>query len=324
MSASVTTNDVHREYRSIAKQLVDEGLTLGPGSSRFWIQVTKNGVKVTSLPSSNSRKAYKVQEARLRRELEAHGVVLDSKKKRQKTNVERAFEDAAKQKGHRELTEAEMDRLKHVADPDAPDRGSRKPRDLGVLRPYEGRRRPTVTRSRYYGQREWSAFTISRLKRHRAEFATRREFVEFAIEVAKERELPAPGRSSSVTGPKAWDVDRILKLHENLMGRGSSSSLTLQFFNAALDELEGIGGGITRPAEAEPEPEVGVVVEATEQVHVEEVQEDLVAIVEEHFPSEASDERALKLRLANLLLTKLEQGDEVDEDLVDRITGLID
>jgi hypothetical protein len=333
---------VHKDLRKLAKELELNGCVLEPRGAHK-VDVRKGSVVVTTLPSASQRGSE--NQERTRRQLQRLGLLPESARKphrprKEQTAVERALREAAQRKGARELKD---DEPHNVPPPDVetPDRGSRRPRDVGVLRPYDGRRSP-VPSLRYIGNPAWGAHVVRRINKHLEAFDTKIMFVDFAIEVAKDRHLPPPNtRRGAKRDP--WDRTRIAQVLDHLMNRRNAKSLTLQFFSAACDELEGLPGGSYRvdPSTGDLTPEAQAQVEAAE---VTVVEVDSPEAGERSAPSPPEEPHedvpeatsgpqetpvpALhmthKERLAEILLDKLEAGDEVDEGLVDRIERLLE
>lgn len=327
--------DVHRDFRGIAKRLEEKGCSLVRKGNHVEVR-TKDGVRVYSLPGRAQRGSGNVK--RIERELSEMGLLAqpgaEGRRRRERTPVEEALREAANRAGHRELSDEELAKLRDssIADPDDPGRGPRKPRHVGVLRPYDGRRSP-MPAMRYIGNAAWGDFVVRRLKKHLVDFDTRTQFVQFAIEVAKEREIPAPNsRRGAKRDP--WDVERIRNILAHLMDRKNARSLTLQFFSAACDELEGIPTGnyvvdeegqeVEKATLQDAEKVVGVQVFAEEDEDNESPAVSPEATGAPQKSSEESSKDDHKERLLNILLDKLESGssDMTDEALVGHIEKL--
>jgi hypothetical protein len=338
MSAAV--QHVHKDLRHIARELEANGCELRPQRGRVEVFSKSRGVVVVTLTHASKRGSENPD--RTRRELQRLGLLpegtssgrVSSRRSSEPTKLESALREAAEKKfgGRKTIEPAALD-------PVDPDRGPRKPRDIGVQRPFDHRRSPRPS-IRYIGNTAWGDYVVRRLKKHLPEFDSRIMFVDFAIEVAKDRHLPPPNtRRGSRRDP--WDRSRIDQILGGLLERKNAKSLTLQFFQAAVDELEGIPGGhyvvtqdgerveVTHLKDGEDVQEIGVVAfdegEAKEQPAVpsattEAVEEATSGPQESPEPAPHGD---LKQRLAEILLVKLESGETVDEALVDRIEKLL-
>jgi len=173
----------------------------------------------------------------------------------------------------------------------------------------------SANRGRYYGQPEWAAYTRRRMAKHLDSFDSHREFVEFAIQAAHDRKLEAPNHKKSQTN-QAWDVDRIVHVLADFMRGTNSGSKTLQFFNAALDELEGIGASRSGAPIAMPGHEASM---RDDEVEIPPVVEpDIIEVDEEEDP--AWREEALQ-RYVSVLIGMIEDDRHWDEaaDRIERI-----
>lgn len=327
----MAASDVHRDLRNLAEELDEAGCDFRPrGGHR--VDVYHNGIVVTVLPSRTASSPGDISS--IRRRLQRMGVLATAKPD---TTVGKAMKDAAKKAG---LKPADHDLISTVAaDPEAPDRGARKPREVGVLRPFDSRRSPAPS-LRYIGNVAWGNHVVTRVKKHLSGFDTRMAFVEFAIEVARERRLPPPNtRRGAKLDP--WDKVRIADVLAHLLQRKNARSLTLQFFSAACDELDGIPGGSFIVDRDGNKLEVEAIVATDEVLGVKAFEEEVVASATEEEAIAAPLEEVpespgftlespepvptgdLKQRLAAILLDKLEAGDSIDESMVDRIERLI-
>jgi hypothetical protein len=340
-AAHDTTARVHKDLRNIARDLVENGCTFVSHGNRIEIVDPKGQRTGHTLTSAAAKKALSISITRKRLENAGLLVTVDELQVRRRrreavpTPVETAFREAAERKGTREKTPDESTSRSTVPhDALTPERSERVPKKVGIIRPFDGRRSPAPS-MRYIGNAAWGDHVVRRLTKHMGEFKTKREFAEFAVEVAKDRRIPPPNtRRGASRDP--WDIVRIADVLSHLIERRNARSLTLQFFSAACDELEGVPGGsyfVKKDDEVEerdviePGDEgrvVGVEVFAEEDDVVPSAppapQEDTRLPQESPEPSPNGDHRQ---RLAEILLSKLEAGEQVDEALVDRIERLI-
>lgn len=334
-----TVTDVHKDLRKVAAELIDAGCRLERHGAHK-VDVYKDGVVVTTMPSAS--KTTTENPERERRKLRRLGL-LPAEGGVRRTRIELELREAAARRGHRERRQDEQP---PPPDPVDGDRGPRRPRDLGVLRPYDHRRAP-APKLRYIGNAAWGDYVARRVKKAiEVKFdGSPMQFIDWAITVAQERHLPPPNtRRGAQREP--WDRERIRAILRNLLERRNAKSMTLQFFQAAVDELDGVPGGnylVSQPGDGEQEKSVieqadegkiiGIKVfadecdepevtpgEPTPEAEHHDTPESPSATQESPEPSPSGD---LRLRLAGVLLEKLETGEAVDEALVDRIEKLI-
>lgn len=201
-------------------------------------------------------------------------------------------------------------------DPARAERWVDDPRQAGVLSVR------SVPRSRWYTQAEYSAWIRERLKKVLPDFDSFEDFVDFATQAAQDRRYPAPnykapaGADSVEEYEHAWDRTRIVRILSDLMNGSTIQSNSIQFFNAAIDELEGVGrqtrvaDAISRAGREPREP----VVQVEETLPTGEVE-----IVE------AADEyEGLRRRYVELLLHLIEHLDIGNrDDLLDRVERIL-
>lgn len=171
---------------------------------------------------------------------------------------------------------------------------------------------PTAQRGRWYYQDQFSSFVKRRVIRHLESFETHHEFVEFAIEAARIRNMPPPNYQRKTPASEHWSTDRIGRALESLLRGNTLRSKSLHFFNAACDELEGFAWGADAPVVETSDPTSG---------EVEMVPEHMAGNV---VADEEIDDSDLRHRYVTMLIVKAEEHDGIPPDeLLDRIERLI-
>lgn len=312
---------VHRDLKRVARLAEDAGCILEAiDRQQMQVAVSKDGVRVTVIPGRNNRGSHRpiLFERRIRQA----GIDLSCGKRQQGHEQRSGQEDAV------------SDVPKDVDD--TPDRGERKAREVGIRNIRQG----GVHRPRWYYQSEWSALTRRRIVKALEGFASHKEFVEFAILTAKEYEVEPPTYRQTAKD-KMWDVTRIAGIMGKVMKGGNGTTNTLQFFNAACDVLEDIVP-IKRylvQTDAVPPTDAvrGLDIESETATSVpddtrRETARRLVEKLDDNgdirgtLPRTEDPKPApsqAKERLAEILMTKLESGEDVDLDLVAKIESLL-
>lgn len=182
------------------------------------------------------------------------------------------------------------------------------PRQVGIVSISPSSR--SALRGRWYYQDEWSAATRRRVMPVLEQFETTLEFVQFAIEAARIRRLPPPNAQKKTSDEDRWSELRIERALKDLLRGKTARSLTLQFFNAAVDEMEGM-------VWTSKQLESAITEEQAEEIDGEPAEAATIEPLE-------FDTEDLRARYVLMLIAKAEEFDGIPpDDLLDRIERIV-